>query len=248
MLLSRIRNAFSAIIILLMFLLGSPVIALMVVLSFGYLRDQTVRVVSIVIGRTALFLLGVNLKVVKHGDPYSRPSLVLINHNSVLDMFVILALGVPNIRYVAKYEFQFNPVFFLIGHITGQIFIKRDNSEKAIAVLKRAVARIQKQNLSILVAPEGSRKHEGIVGPFKKGAFRMAVDLNYPLLPVFIDGARELAVGGSLNVKRGTVTATLYPFIETNGWTRDKVPEYADTVRGKYMEWSGVTEETNLLK
>ncbi|MFQ5632755.1 MAG: lysophospholipid acyltransferase family protein, partial [bacterium] len=127
-----------------------------------------------------LVLRANRVKLIVHNPhPIDRPVVYLINHSSTLDLFIITALALPRTRYVAKYEFLYNPIFLILGKVTGQIFVKRQHKEKAVSALQKSYARIRKNNFSLLIAPEGTRKHEGLIGPFKKGAFRIALDLQY---------------------------------------------------------------------
>ena len=44
---------------------------------------------------------------------------------------------------------------------------------------------------SVIIFPEGTRSKNGKVMPFKKGGLVMAIDLNVPVIPVGIIGARS---------------------------------------------------------
>ncbi len=94
-----------------------------------------------------------------------------------------------------------------------------------------------------MMAPEGSRKHPGIIGPFKKGPFRMAMDLNYPIVPIYFEGNRELSKGGTMITKSGQVTAHIHEAIDVSDWTVDNLNEHIKEVRNRYLEWAGVENE-----
>jgi len=106
-----------------------------------------------------------------------------------------------------------------------------------VAALNRAYEKIRRQGLSLYVAPEGTRQETGKIGPFKKGAFRMAIDLQYPIVPVHFAGARQLCPGKTLKVKPGTVTIRFYPPIDTSGWTLENLDEQIAKIRGEYIRW-----------
>src|SRR5699024_1084505 len=120
------------------------------------------------------------------------------------------------------------------------VFIQRRKSEKAVAILQKTYHRIKSQQLSIMLAPEGSRKHPGVIGPFKKGPFRTAMDLNYPIVPIFFEGNRELSKGGTLIAKPGELTAHIHSPIDVSGWDLKNLDEHIANVRAKYLEWAGV--------
>ncbi len=217
--------------------ISSIIVPLLVILSLGLLRNLVIEYYGPLLGRSILALAGVRLKIVQAGEKVQGQAVYISNHSSTLDMFIIIGLGLPRVRFVAKYELLYNPFFFILGKVTDQIFIKRDESEKAIAVLKKAHQYIKKNRLSLYVAPEGTRKHAGVVGPFKKGAFRMALDLGYPIVPIFFEGARDLCEGGSLIVKPGEVIARFHSPIDTSGWTLETLDAHIEEIRKQYIEW-----------
>jgi 1-acyl-sn-glycerol-3-phosphate acyltransferase len=170
-----------------------------------------------------------------HTQTLPEQAMYIFNHASTLDILTILSLGMPRVRYVAKWELQYNPVFFLVGRSTGQIFIRRQRSQKAVHTLQKAAARLRRHKLSIMMAPEGTRKHQGRIGPFKKGPFRMALDLGLPIVPIYIDGNQELSQGGSLIARPGTSTSHVLPAIDTSSWTVDALDEKIAMVRDLYV-------------
>ncbi|MFQ5630492.1 MAG: lysophospholipid acyltransferase family protein [bacterium] len=195
--------------------------------------------------RAARMVLRVNgVRLAVHTlQPVDRSVVYIINHSSTLDMFIIASLALPRTRYVAKYEFLYNPIFLVLGKASGQIFVKRQDREKAVSALHKSYARIRKKNYSLLVAPEGTRKHEGLIGPFKKGAFRIALDLQYPIVPIHIKGARELCPGRSLFVHSGTVNVQFHPPIETSSWSLDSLDKHIQSLRDQYVDWETTSPE-----
>lgn len=226
----------------LLFIIAIPFILLIILLSFGKATDFVIRTFAPGIARPVLSVIGIKFSVVQHGAPFHEPAIVIINHSSTLDILTMMAVGLDKIRFVAKWELQYFPFFFIVGRLTGQVFIKRQKSDEAIKTLVSTYERLQKNKLSVMVAPEGSRKHEGIIGPFKKGAFRMAIDLKYPILPIYFDGNNRLSVGGSMLSKSGTVEAHIHPPIDTTNWHLETIDDHIKEVRDLYLNWAGVVE------
>ncbi len=226
----------------LLFIIAIPFILLIILISFGKATDFVIRTFAPGIARPVLSVIGIKFSVVQHGAPFHEPAIVIINHSSTLDILTMMAVGLDKIRFVAKWELQYFPFFFIVGRLTGQVFIKRQKSDEAIKTLVSTYERLQKNKLSVMVAPEGSRKHEGIIGPFKKGAFRMAIDLKYPILPIYFDGNNRLSVGGSMLSKSGTVEAHIHPPIDTTNWHLETIDDHIMEVRDLYLNWAGVVE------
>ncbi|SMO70742.1 lysophospholipid acyltransferase family protein [Fodinibius sediminis] len=227
----------------LILLFFTPLILLLLLLTLGRASNFIVEHVAPLMMQPVLWTSGIHFDVQHHDGPITCPAVFIINHSSTLDVLTLLALGLPRIRFVAKWEFQYNPLFFLLGRLTGQIFIQRRQSDKAIKQLKKTYGRIKRNQLSVMMAPEGSRKHPGIIGPFKKGPFRMALDLGYPIVPIYFEGSRELSKGGSLITKSGTVTAHIHEAIDVSNWTLENLDGHITEIRSRYLEWAGVGED-----
>lgn len=239
------RSILGMLLFVILFIIAIPLILLIILLSFGKATDFVIRTFAPAIARPVLWVIGIRFNVQHHGKPYDGPAVVIINHSSTLDILTMMAVGLDKIRFVAKWELQYFPFFFIVGRLTGQVFIKRQKSEQAIQTLVNTYERLKRQQLSVMVAPEGSRKHEGIIGPFKKGAFRMAIDLNYPMVPIYFEGNNRLSFGGSIMARSGEITAHIHPPIDTSDWKLETIEEHIHEVRALYLNWAGVTEESN---
>jgi 1-acyl-sn-glycerol-3-phosphate acyltransferase len=84
-----------------------------------------------------------------------------------------------------------------------------------------------------MIFPEGERSQTGNVGPFKVGAFRLAVSADASVLPVTISGAREAWPPGRVWPRRGHVTITYHPSVrpEATLSPREAARELAARVR-----------------
>lgn len=235
-----VRSIVGLTLFVILFLIAIPLIFLILLLSFGKATDYIIRNFAPWIAKPVLAVIGIKFSVVQHGETFTEPAVVLINHSSTLDILTMMAVGMDKIRFVAKWELQYFPFFFIVGRLTGQVFIKRQKSDEAIKKLVSTYDRLKRNRLSVMVAPEGSRKHEGVIGPFKKGAFRMAIDLGYPILPIYFEGNNTLSLGGSILAKSGEVKAHIYPPIDTSEWSLDTIDQHIHQVRTKYLEWAGV--------
>jgi len=238
-----IQSILAITVFFLIFLVATPIILTLLLITFGRASNFVVESIAPLMVRPVFWVSGINFDVKMHTDKITSPAVFIINHSSTLDVLTLLALGLPKIRFVVKWEFQYNPIFLILGRLTGQIFIKREKSEKAIQTLQKTHRRIKKQRLSIMMAPEGSRKHPGIIGPFKKGAFRMAMDLDYPIVPIYFEGNRKLSKGGTLITKSGELTAHVHEAIDLSDWTLENLEEHITEVRQRYVQWAGVTDD-----
>ena len=241
------RTILSIIVFFVLLTLITPLVLLLLLLSFGRLTNFIIEKIAPLLAYPVFFIVGINFSIKKHVEPLPAPAVYISNHSSTLDLFCILALGLPRARFIAKWELQYNPLFFILGRLTGQVFIKRQKTKEAVNTLQNAYGRVKNNNLSIFAAPEGSRKHRGIIGEFKKGPFRTAMDLGYPIVPIYFEGNQKLSNGGSMFTRKGNCTAHIHPPIPTDDWTLQNLNERISDVRSQYIKWAAedmeMTEE-----
>ncbi len=231
-----IRSGLAIALFVINMLLMYPIVILANLFTFGHATNPMTQYVLPWFIAPCFWILGIRFERHIHAE-LPKQAIYIFNHNATIDLLTIFALGIPRSRYVAKWEIQYIPVFFLLGRVTGQIFIKRQNSKQAVQHLHKQYKRILKNRLSIVIAPEGTRKHEGLVGPFKKGPFRMAIDLGIPIVPVFFEGNRARNPGDSLVVTPGTIKAHIMPAVDTTNWSTSTLPTHIDDVRNLYIKW-----------
>ncbi len=218
--------------------------AVIMLLSLGRLRVFGTRWVGYILGKTSLAVAGVKVREVYHeGKKPEGPAIFLINHSSTLDMFAILAMDLPRARHIAKKEIQYNPFFWMLAKLTGQIMIDRKDPRGAMEQLDQVYRDIRRNRNSIMFAPEGTRSRTGKIGPFKMGAFHAAIELGYPIVPIYIEGAYELCPGGSLITLPGTITGHFHPAIDTSSWDRKTARKKMPEIRTMYQKWAGELEE-----
>lgn len=237
-----LRSIMAMLLFIVILTIASVLVTIIVLFTFGKSTNWIVKTFPPIMSRPVFYVLGIRFKIIDHRRDTSTPSIYIFNHSSTLDIPAFLALGLERFRVIAKWELQYLPFFFIIGRLTGQVFIKRQHSEKAIATLLKTYERLKKDQLNLVIAPEGSRKHKGIIGPFKKGAFRMALDLGYPIVPIYFDGNDRLSMGGSLFAKSGEINAHIHSPIDTSEWKLETIGDHISEVRGKYLKWAGVEE------
>lgn len=165
---------------------------------------------------------GIRLEVsgTEHLSP-SRCQVVVANHSSNFDIYCILwALRTFYFRFVAKKELKYVPVLGWALWLSGTPLLDRGSSPKAQATMRKLMERMRRTAMMALVFPEGTRnKNDGLL-PFKKGAFVLAIDLNAPVVPLIIEGAREIQPRHGFTIHPGTLRLTFLPPIPTDGQNR----------------------------
>lgn len=206
-------------------------------LAVGLLtRDgQRGRNTAIGLGSTLpLACTGVDLNVLNADRLWShRPAVFVVNHQSALDVLVMGSLLKENFTIVAKKEARFDPRAVLGSLLIAPAFVDRSNSAQARATLDALVNRIR-AGTSLLIFPEGTRSATPVLGPFRKGAFHLAVQSGVPIVPVVLRNTGELMWRRSKIVNPGVVdVCVLRP--ETD-WTTDNMNEKVAALHASFAD------------
>jgi 1-acyl-sn-glycerol-3-phosphate acyltransferase len=147
--------------------------------------------------------------------PTARAYVVMSNHQSHYDVPVLYYVLGGRLRMVAKTELFALPVFGRAIREAGMIEVDRKHRARAIASLASAKAKLE-AGTHIWIAPEGTRSTTGELLPFKKGGFVLAMDMSAPILPVTIQGTRDVLPSHGMLSRSGIqVHVTIHPPIET---------------------------------
>ncbi|MGC3998423.1 MAG: lysophospholipid acyltransferase family protein [Anaeromyxobacter sp.] len=116
------------------------------------------------------------------------PVIFASNHESALDIWILLAHLPRPIRFVAKAELFRIPIFGWYMRLGGHVPVERANRTQAVASLRHA-GELVRAGTSLIVFPEGTRSLDRRILPFKKGPFVLAMEAGVPIVPVAISGS-----------------------------------------------------------
>lgn len=159
--------------------------------------------------RIVLAICRVRLKV--HGNLDLRrngPFVFFVNHQSQVDIPVMLAALPISFRFAAKKELFRIP--FLGWHLrrSGHVAVDRLNPHAAVKSFRGASERLR-EGTSLVFFPEGATSIDGSLKPFKGGGFVLAEQSHADVIPVTIRGARAVLVPRTYHVKGGTIEVTI---------------------------------------
>jgi len=159
-------------------------------------------------------------------DP-ARAYVFMSNHRSQFDILaVIVALHDFQLRWVAKVELTRVPVFGWALKRTGHVIIDRSDHEQAVASLRAAHDKMERERVSVTIFPEGTRSASGqALLPFKKGGFMLALETGLPIVPIVVRGSREILPRGSWQPTGGEIEVVVGAPIEVTGVGRDELIE-----------------------
>lgn len=128
---------------------------------------------------------------------YSRPSIVVANHTSFLDILAVLMLHPKTIIMVKSWVYN-SPVFGPFIRYAGYIFVEK-GAETNLDVVRKQF----EKGYSLVVFPEGTRSTDGEIHRFHKGAFVLSRQLNVPIQPVLLVGLHEINPKNDIMINAG---------------------------------------------
>lgn len=144
--------------------------------------------------RQLVAICGVKLRFdqARQAEPAS-PALIICNHISWLDIFVINALH--PCRFVAKSDIRSWPLIGWLCAHTGTIFIARGRAREVRRIYEDLVRSIH-DGQRVAFFPEGTTSPQGVVLPFHANLFEAAIEAEVPVQPYAV---RYLDADGSLH-------------------------------------------------
>ena len=141
---------------------------------------------------------------------------IVANHLSFMDIPVILAHMPVEIRFLAKRSLFKAP--FIGYHLrrAGHLPVEREDVRASLRTMADAAEMIRSRGISALIFPEGGRSPQEM-REFREGAAYIAIRAGAPVVPVGLDGTRQILPMGSIHVKPGEVVLRIGQPIPTVG-------------------------------
>jgi 1-acyl-sn-glycerol-3-phosphate acyltransferase len=212
----------------------NTLVCTLIVLAIAFVNDTSPVIDRIILfwSRTWLATSGSRVTVTgrENIDP-NRSYVVVANHLSTLDiMSCFVATRLP-IRFLAKKELFRIPVFAQGMRAVGNIEVDRQARGTAHTQLNAQAKELISKKRSLIIYPEGTRPRDGVMKPFKKGAFTMAVASGLPVLPLSIHGTYEACPSGRPWFFGGPIEVVIDHPIETKEMTQADTGALRDQVR-----------------
>ena len=207
------------------------------VIFFMYIfRNNAHKVIKIWM-TIQMYFLGIKLEI--EGKLDESCDLILINHQSMLDIIVMEYIHKRNIAWVAKK--QITDMFFF-GHIIKaprMISIDRENKAGLIHLLSEAKDRLDKGR-PIAIFPEGTRGDGTFMGDFKAGAKMLGNKYNLKVQPVVMFNTRNIVDSKKLEASSGVVKVVfLEPVIASkdSSWYEDTEKNMKEVFYKEYKNY-----------
>ncbi len=174
------------------------------------------------------FKAKVNVKG-RENIPEKGPVFFVSNHQGFADIPAIYyAINTLQAGFIAKDSLSKVPLYGDWVTTVGGLYLERDNPRAAVKTFTKA-EEMMKEGYSFVIFPEGTRSKTGVMGEFKKGAFKAPLKMGVPIVPITVSGTRQmLEVPGYL--RGGECTVVIHKPVETAGLDRKAQAEIPDMV------------------
>ena len=189
-------------------------------------------------GRSMLFLLRpwlpVQMRKPRIAVEYPA-SIVVCNHQSFLDIYLLGAQDQANVCLVTK-SWPFRLLFFFAPTMRSAEYIDAERLP-AEQVEAQCLERLR-DGATLVVFPEGSRTRTGALGKFRSGAFLIAVKSGRPVLPLLIHNSFQVFPPGSKGFNPATIRMEFLEPVWPQDFANELLPHRAMMrhVRSLYLK------------
>ncbi|XP_022184443.2 1-acyl-sn-glycerol-3-phosphate acyltransferase alpha [Nilaparvata lugens] len=186
------------------------------------------------IARLTSKLIGINW-ILRRGEVIKeeRGAIIVSNHQSMFDILGMFDIWhvMDKCAAIAKKEIFYVWPFGLAAWLAGVVFIDRLNGKVANKQLSEISKQVFSNNIKMWIFPEGTRnRNRDKFLPFKKGAFKLAIHCQVPILPVvlspyyFVNDEKKY-------FGRGDIIISCLDPISTEGMTEDDIEKLMEKTR-----------------
>lgn len=180
-------------------------------------------------------LAGLDIEVTGRENIHSQASIIMCKHQSTWETYALQTIF-PQHVWVLKKQLLKIPFFGWGLAMLEPIAIDRRARKKAMdQIIEQGLERI-KQNLWIVIFPEGTRIPAGKKGKYKLGGARLAEATKAPIIPV-AHNAGEFWPKGSFLIKPGKIKMRIGSKIDPAGKTSEEINEIVENwIEGQMEE------------
>lgn len=180
------------------------------------LRGKLVRNGTALLYKLVVFCSGLKIDIKGIKQLHQEvPVIIVANHQSVCDFFIMGFLIRGPFKFIAKKEFFSTPFIGWIFRMGQHLTLDRNNSKQGMKAVRQASKALD-HGFSIVVFPEGTRTSDGQIKAFQSGLFYLAIKKQVPVVPVRLCGFRKVLPKNSLRFRPGKTSVVIgnliYPF------------------------------------
>jgi len=195
---------------------GSLVLAAVgfVLLRIPFAKDKLKHSYHVLISAFAWALVActpnLKRKILGGEGVFDKPSIIISNHSSFLDILLTVGLTPKVILLTNKWVWN-SPVFGGVVRL-AEYYPVDDGAEEGVERLRKKV----EEGFSIVIFPEGTRSLDGKIQRFHKGAFYLAEKLGLGIRPLLIFGAHKAIPKGDFYINQSSLILQFLPLITSD--------------------------------
>lgn len=141
----------------------------------------------------------------------AQPCIYVSNHQSMVDILAVLATRLPFL-WVSKIENFYMPFLGWNMWLNRYVALKRGYLPSIMRMVRTCNRRLA-EGYNLFIFPEGTRSSSGNLIDFYSGAFRLASRNNVPIVPLVVEGTRDILPKHRLRISpRRVHVRVLRPF------------------------------------
>ncbi len=185
------------------------------------------------VSRAALWLVAIRLEVTGSW-PKEKNVVVVVNHASYLDAWVLAAVIPGEPVFIAKKELE--QQFFAGPFLRrlGALFVDRSDPGGGVEDANKALEAAQAGRMLVFL-PEGTFTRAPGLLPFRLGAFVIAARQNLKALPVTLTGTRSILRSDQWFPRRGVVSLRVGSLVSADGPDFPAAIRLRDRVRAEIL-------------
>ncbi len=157
--------------------------------------------------------LAVGFKIKKVGEFDKEAKLLIINHQSMLDIIVLEEIYPLDLCWIAKKELSKTPFIDNCIKYAKMITIDRNNPRELVKIIKESKEKIEEGRV-IAIFPEGTRGRGTNLLKFQNGAKAIAEKLNLKVQPIVITNTRNIMDTKKIMINNGDVSVIILDSID----------------------------------
>lgn len=184
------------------FVLFEFVITVLVTIVLMYMFRNNTHPIRNTWAKLQTYLMGFTIK--KQGEASEKTTLLVMNHQSLLDIVTFEAIYPKNLCWIAKKEIEKIPLFGHIIPAPRMISIDRKDKRSMIKMIKEGKERLSEGRV-LAIFPEGTRGRGDKLLKFQSGAKILAEKLDLIVQPAIIIGTRHILDSQNFTANGGDV-------------------------------------------
>jgi 1-acyl-sn-glycerol-3-phosphate acyltransferase len=185
-------------------------------------------------GRAFVRLGGWKIRVEGLENLPSGGAVLVANHQSTVDIPMLLAAFPRPVLFLAKRQLGEIPLLGKAMAAAGNLFVDREDPKDAVRMIREAGARLHDGGL-VVVFPEGTRSRDGTIGEFRPGAFYLAQKSGAPVVPVYIDGGYRAIPKGGFRVHTAELLVRVLPPLSPEERAEGSKERMAESLRARLL-------------